>query len=56
MLIMLEPFDESRLALEWVKHVDGKSILPKLTVHLRNHDKKIRGMQELRTLWQKQGT
>jgi len=29
-------FDENQMALDWVRHVDGKNIMPKLPVYLRN--------------------
>jgi hypothetical protein len=36
-LVMGEAFDADHMALEWCKHVDGKTIFPKLPVCLRAH-------------------
>ena len=33
-LVMGEAFDADHMALEWCKYVDGKTIFPKLPVHL----------------------
>ncbi|CAJ1964152.1 unnamed protein product [Cylindrotheca closterium] len=36
-LVLLNTFDARKMALEWVKSVDGVNIYPKLPVHLRNY-------------------
>jgi hypothetical protein len=35
----LSGFNDEKMAIEWCKHVDGKSIFPKLPVYLREYHK-----------------
>ena len=42
------PQDDERAAIKWCDYVDGKSIMPKLPVHFRNHRQKYERKERIR--------
>ena len=42
------PQDDERAAIKWCDYVDGKSIMPKLPVHFRNHRQKYERNERVR--------